>query len=305
MGRFRTDSARYDFEPGAPFGAPFRPSPFAATFTMAAQANTPIQSLWAKAFGQAWSIDWGAGLTAPFTEELAKGSGLLLLMALAPRLVSTAFDGFVLGAFIGLGFQILEDIQYALSAASEQFGANPVQNALSTIVLRMGVGVGAHILYSAVFCTGLVYFLGRPAEPRRRLRGLTLMASAMLLHGLWDDLGAFVGAPDLLPVMWVVVIGIAFFVVTRAFNLAIPRERQYMRAVLAPEAASGVVTREELETLSGDRRARRRYRREGHGRHDKQRRAHLLEAAHDLADELASAGGEDTGRRARSIRDRA
>jgi RsiW-degrading membrane proteinase PrsW (M82 family) len=269
---------------------------FAATFTMAAQANTPIQSLWAKAFGQAWSIDWGAGLTAPFTEELAKGSGLLLLMALAPRLVRTAFDGFVLGAFIGLGFQILEDIQYALSAASEQFGANPVQNALSTIVLRMGVGVGAHILYSAVFCTGLVYLLGRPAEPRRRLRGLTLMASAMLLHGLWDDLGAFVGAPDLLPVMWVVVIGIAFFVVTRAFNLAIPRERQYMRAVLAPEAASGVVTREELETLSGDRRARRRYRREGHGRHDKQRRAHLLEAAHDLADELASAGGEDTAR---------
>ena len=31
----RTDAARYDFEPGVPFGVPFRPSPFHATFTLA------------------------------------------------------------------------------------------------------------------------------------------------------------------------------------------------------------------------------------------------------------------------------
>jgi LmbE family N-acetylglucosaminyl deacetylase len=31
----RTDAARYDFEPDVPFGVPFRPSPFHATFTLA------------------------------------------------------------------------------------------------------------------------------------------------------------------------------------------------------------------------------------------------------------------------------
>ncbi|MFD0747267.1 PrsW family intramembrane metalloprotease [Phytohabitans flavus] len=138
---------------------------FAATWAMAANANGPIISLWGKGIGRSLATDWGAGLTAPFTEELSKGFGLLLLIAMAPRLVATAFDGFVLGAFIGLGFQLLEDVQYALTSAGQEFGANPVGNALTTIVLRMALGVAAHILYSAVFCTGLVYFLGRPAEP--------------------------------------------------------------------------------------------------------------------------------------------
>ena len=42
------------------------------------------------------------------------------------------------------------------------------------------------MVYTAVFCAGLVYLLGRPAEPRRVGRALLLMATAMLLHGIWD-----------------------------------------------------------------------------------------------------------------------
>ena len=270
---------------------------FAATWAMAANANSPLISLWGKAFGQGWAIDWGAGLTAPFTEELSKGFGLLLLIALAPRLVTTAFDGFILGAFIGLGFQLLEDVQYALGSAGDEFGANPVGNAITTIALRMALGVAAHILYSAVFCTGLVYFLGRPAEPRRRGRGLLLMASAMLLHGLWDNIGGFVGSRALLvPVAWVLLIGLAFFVVTRAFKWSVPRERAFMREVMAPEVVDGAITGEELDTLAGDRKARRAYRKRGHGHADRRYRAHLLEAAHDLADELARSGGRESPR---------
>jgi protease PrsW len=288
---------RYAHQSRKLIGVAFLWGAFAATSAMAANANTPILSLWGKAFGQGWAIDWGAGLTAPFNEELAKGFGLLLLIALAPRLVATAFDGFVLGAFIGLGFQILEDIQYALGSAGAEFGANPVANALTTIGMRMALGVAAHILYSAVFCTGLVYFLGRPAEPRRRGRGLLLMASAMLLHGLWDNIGGFAGSNRLLvPVLWVLIIGLAFFVVTRAFKWSVPRERAYMRTVMTPEVAGGAITAEELDTLAGDRKARRAYRKAGHGYAGRRRRGHLLEAAHDLADELATSGGRDNPR---------
>jgi protease PrsW len=153
---------------------------FAATWAMAANANDAILGLYAKAFGQSWALDWGAGLSAPFTEETAKGSGLLLLIALAPRLVRSAFDGFILGAFIGLGFQIIEDIVYAMTSAGSQFGANQIGASIGTIALRMVSGVAAHILYSAIFCAGVVYLLGLPGQPRKVGRGLLLIAIPIL-----------------------------------------------------------------------------------------------------------------------------
>ncbi|MFD6512716.1 PrsW family intramembrane metalloprotease [Rhodococcus sp. NPDC060176] len=270
---------------------------FAATWVMAANANDAILALYAKTFGQAWASDWGAGLTAPFTEEIAKGVGLLLLISLASRLVRTAFDGFILGAFIGLGFQIFEDILYALNSAASQFGANPVGAEMSTIVLRMVFGVAAHTLYSAIFCTGLVYLLGRPAEPRRVGRGLALMASAMLLHGLWDSAGALAqGKNALLFLLFVIMIAAALILVVRVFRMTVPRERQFLREVLAPEVERGVITGDELTALCGDRKARKAFRKSAGNHADRKRNGYVLEAAADLADALAEGRGTESGR---------
>ncbi|MFC8932029.1 PrsW family intramembrane metalloprotease [Rhodococcus sp. NPDC057135] len=270
---------------------------FAATWVMAANANDAILALYAKTFGQAWASDWGAGLTAPFTEEVAKGVGLLLLVALASRLVRTAFDGFILGAFIGLGFQIFEDVLYALNSAASQFGADPVGAAMSTIVLRMVFGVAAHTLYSAIFCAGLVYLLGRPAEPRRVGRGLTLMASAMLLHGLWDSAGALSrGKNALLFVLFAVIITAALTLAVRVFRTTVPREREFLRDVLAPEVERGVITGDELTALCGDRKVRKAFRKSAGNHADRKRNGYTLEAAADLADALAESRGTESGR---------
>lgn len=270
---------------------------FAATWVMAANANDAILALYAKAFGQAWAKDWGAGLTAPFTEEIAKGVGLLLLVALASRLVRTAFDGFILGAFIGLGFQIFEDVLYALNSAASQFGADPVGAAMSTIMLRMVFGVAAHTLYSAIFCAGLVYLLGRPAEPRRVGRGLILMASAMLLHGLWDSAAALSqGKAILLFPLFVVMITAALVLVFRVFRMTVPRERQFLRDVLTPEVERGVITVDELTALCGDRKARKTFRKSAASHADRKRNGYVLEAAADLADALAQARGTESDR---------
>lgn len=270
---------------------------FAATWVMAANANDAILALYAKTFGQAWAKDWGAGLTAPFTEEIAKGVGLLLLVALASRLVRTAFDGFILGAFIGLGFQIFEDVLYALNSAASQFGADPVGAAMSTIMLRMVFGVAAHTLYSAIFCAGLVYLLGRPAEPRRVGRGLILMASAMLLHGLWDSAAALSqGKAILLFPLFVVMITAALVLVFRVFRMTVPRERQFLRDVLTPEVERGVITVDELTALCGDRKARKTFRKSAASHADRKRNGYVLEAAADLADALAQARGTESDR---------
>jgi len=270
---------------------------FAATWVMAANANDAILALYAKTFGQAWAKDWGAGLTAPFTEEIAKGVGLLLLVALASRLVRTAFDGFILGAFIGLGFQIFEDVLYALNSAASQFGADPVGAAMSTIMLRMVFGVAAHTLYSAIFCAGLVYLLGRPAEPRRVGRGLILMASAMLLHGLWDSAAALSqGKAILLFPLFVVMITAALVLVFRVFRMTVPLERQFLRDVLTPEVERGVITVDELTALCGDRKARKTFRKSAASHADRKRNGYVLEAAADLADALAQARGTESDR---------
>jgi RsiW-degrading membrane proteinase PrsW (M82 family) len=270
---------------------------FAATWTMAANANSTILALYAKAFGQSWALNWGAGLAAPFTEEPAKGSGLLLLIALAPRLVRTAFDGFILGAFIGLGFQIVEDIAYAMTSAGSQFGANQIGASIDTIVLRMVSGVAAHIVYSAIFCAGLIYLLGRPAEPRRVGRGLLLVTTPILLHGIWDSLGAIAGASALKLVgLSVAVVVVALVIVVRVYESTVPRERESMRDVMTPEVARHVISAAELGAMVGNRKARKAYRRTGRNRRECSRARYVLNAAHDLADALAAARGADTDR---------
>ena len=270
---------------------------FASTWTMAANANDAILALYAKAFGQSWALDWGAGLSAPFTEEVAKGSGLLLLIALASRQVRTAFDGFILGAFIGLGFQIIEDIAYAMTSAGSEFGANQIGASVGTIFLRMVSGVAAHIVYSAIFCAGLTYLLGRPAEPRRLGRGLLLVAIPMLLHGTWDSLAAIAGPGTLKLVgLLIAVIVIALVIVARVYELTVRRERDFVRDVMTPEAARNVITPAELNAMAGNRKARKAYRRGSGSRRERKRNRYVLNAAYDLGDELAAARGADTDR---------
>ncbi|EME19383.1 PrsW family intramembrane metalloprotease [Rhodococcus triatomae] len=286
---------RYAGQPAKLIVVAFLWGGLAATWAMAAHANDAVRSMYAKFFGQLFYINWGAGLAAPFTEELAKGFGLLLLIALAPRLIRTAFDGFILGAFIGLGFQIIEDISYGLNSAGKQFGANQLESALGTVYLRMGVGVAAHILYTAIFCAGLVYLLGRPAEPRNIGRGILLIVTPIVLHFIWDADAAILGGNDYLIIgSWAVIIAIALYIVVRVFKMTVPRERQFMRDVMAPEVENGVITPAELDALSGDRKARKAYHKAAATRADRRRADHVLDAARDLADALAVARGRDT-----------
>jgi RsiW-degrading membrane proteinase PrsW (M82 family) len=271
---------------------------FAATWNMAANANDAILALYAKSFGQAWALDWGAGLSAMFTEEWAKGFGLVLLIALAPRQVRTAFDGFILGAFIGLGFQIIEDIAYALTSAGSEFGANQIGASLGTIVLRMVSGVGAHIVYSAIFGAGLIYLIGRPAEPRRVGRGLLLVVTAMLLHGAWDTATAVAGRSVLgtLGLLLATIIA-ALFIASRVYKVTVTREREFLQDVMAPEVARDVVTSAELDAMAGNRKARKRYRKAaGRTRRERKRARYVLHASYDLARSLAASRGADDGR---------
>jgi RsiW-degrading membrane proteinase PrsW (M82 family) len=294
---FTTRIDRYSRQPLSLIAAAFVWGGFGATWTIALSGNTALIGLYAKLVDQNFALSWGAGLSAPFFEELGKGAGVLLLMFIAPRVIRTAYDGFIIGAFAGLGFEILEDIFYALNSAPEQFGSHQLATSLNTVALRLLTGFSAHILYTAIFGAGLVYLVGTVAQPRRVGRGLILMITAMLLHGLWDSVTALAGGDGkvILPLLAGITL-LAFAAVITVFNLTVGPERATMRAVMTPEMESGVLTPDELDALSGGWRQRRAYRRAGHGRHGRRLRHHRLEAAHDLADQIAVSAGRETDR---------
>ena len=265
-----------------------------ATFWVAINANVALLEIWAKLFGPSWAAGWGAGLTAPINEEIAKGLGFLLLVGMAPRLVRGAYDGFIVGAFVGLGFQISEDVLYAYQGGQSTFGVAQVQVAAATFVQRGVTGIVTHALFSAIFCAGIMWVLGRTRGERRILGGLLAMFLAMFFHFAFDDAGALVGGRA--RYYWAFLLGLGIveigtLVIVR--RVASRQERVWIRDVLAPEYQAGVVDAPLLAAFSGLRKDRRRFRKLLRSR---RRARHLVTAAGDLAREIAHAHSDETNR---------
>ena len=261
----------------------------AATGAFALYANGAVISLYAKAFGASFAFDWGAALAAPIDEELAKGAGVLLLLVLAPKLIRSPFDGLILGAFVGLGFQISEDISYAWIGPANSFGDIGV--AWSTIVARTLSSIPSHWMYTGIFGAGLIWFVGRPDVPARRRLGASLMLTAILMHGLWDGSAAIAGTSVF---GWIVPLTVASILISVFFwiyNNTQPIEREWMHELMAPEVELGVVTPGELAALAGTRSALRAYLKT---QPDPRRAENVLDAETDFAHQLARDDGAET-----------
>jgi RsiW-degrading membrane proteinase PrsW (M82 family) len=259
-----------------------------ATYLMGLPANTAILALYGKLFGSGWAHDFGAGFTAPFTEETAKASALVLLLGLAPRLIRSPYDGLIVGAFAGLGLQISEDVLYSFNAAVAANGVDQVDAAWTLFLARAGAGIVSHTLFSAVFCSGLLWILGR-GVPRHPVRGALMILAAMAAHSVWDNAGAYAGAWS--PVLMLLTAAAELVLLWYTFRLAAPPERAWTRAILAPEVEHGVLHPAELDAVTGNRRA---FLRSLRGPGQKKAGRHMIAAAHDLTRALARAGGTDS-----------
>jgi RsiW-degrading membrane proteinase PrsW (M82 family) len=261
----------------------------AAVGAFALLGNDAVMSLYAKTFGASFAFDWGAALAAPIDEELAKGAGVLLLLTLAPKLIRSPFDGLILGAFVGLGFQISEDISYAFIGAADSFG--DVGAAWGTIVVRTLASIPSHWMYTAIFGAGLIWFIGRPGFPARKGLGAGLMLTAMLMHGLWDASGAIAGDSVFGWIVPTFVAAVLISVFVWIYKTTVPVEREWMRELMAPEVELGVVTPAELDALAGSRSTLRSYTRSQPSRRTAE---NVLEAETDLAHQIARDGGAET-----------
>jgi RsiW-degrading membrane proteinase PrsW (M82 family) len=265
----------------------------AATFWIALPANTALLEVWSKVGGTAFAGNWAAGLTAPIDEEWGKALGLILLIGLAPRLVRSAYDGFIIGAFIGLGFEVFEDVLYAYNAGTQTFGVGQIGAALQIFLIRGASGIVSHALFSAIFCTGVMWVLGRTRGERHVVRGVLTMLLAMAFHFAWDDAGGIGGKTVLTTILPFVLAAIELPVLFFILRHAASKERAWTRDLLAPEIEAGVVDPALAGAVSGLRKDRKAYRRRLHSR---RKARHRIEAAHDLAHAIADASGVESPR---------
>lgn len=270
---------------------------FAATFFVAIPGNGALSDIYAKAVSPTFAEDWGAALSAPFSEEIGKGVGVLLLMAIAPRVIRTPFDGFVVGGFVGLGFQVFEDVLYVVNSALQSFGGDEIGTVLQITIIRGLTGLISHTFYTAIVGTGLIFLFGTSRTAPRRGLGLLLVLLSMLIHGTWDAMGPvgeIFGLSTEIVLITITVVGVASVVMT--FRLAASRERAWTRELMAREVDRGTITAEELDVISGSRRDRRRYlNADGHAGHGARKQTrHFLDAAGHLAAALSASGGRET-----------
>jgi hypothetical protein len=176
--------------------------------------------------------------------------------------VNSVLDGVVYGALVGLGFQIVEDIVFAVGAVALAGQGDHVQPVVATFLLRGFLsGMWSHTLFGALAGAGIGYLVVRTDRSVGRRAGVALLAvlGAWASHVLWnsplfdDGLGngslallavlLFKGLPPLVLILLLV----------RAVH---DREAAYYVAQLATLRDPELITDAELGVLgSGARRA--------------------------------------------------
>jgi protease PrsW len=136
------------------------------------------------------AADWGVALAGPSVEELAKITGVVAIMLIARNQINSVLDGVVYGAVVGLGFQIIEDIVYAMGAVALAGQGDDVRPVLTTFLLR-GImsGLWSHTLFGALAGAGIGYLVVRNERPFRVRVTAAILAvfGAWASHVLWNS----------------------------------------------------------------------------------------------------------------------
>lgn len=242
----------------------------------------------------AWS------LFAPFTEEPMKDLGIVVVLLLAATRPRTALDGLLVGSFVGLGFEVVENVVQSINnAIASSPSGHPSQwaslatDVIHEVLRRSWTG---HIIISGIAGFGIGYAM---TAHRRSVAHRWAVASALVLlagagHLLWNShrFGVFyiVGQFGMLAAyLWLIRVG-------RAQE---GRLYQPYLSYVAPTLVESAVA-ESLATAT----ARRAYRRASSCTREQQRATARLAAAigngdvgmaHECTERLSALGPPTTG----------
>ncbi|HET6232227.1 MAG TPA: PrsW family intramembrane metalloprotease [Longimicrobiaceae bacterium] len=183
----------------------------------------------------------GAVVSAPVVEEVAKGIALLFLYFEFDDEFDGVIDGVVYAAMVGLGFAMVENIQYYGEALNEG-----TQSSLVTFMIRGMMGPFAHPFFTSMIGIGLGVAREGPPGGRRYLPPLLGLVAAISLHALWNLAASF--DQYFVPAYLLVMVP-AFFGVLALIYVSLRRESGVIRDHLAPLVDDGLLDPAELECL--------------------------------------------------------
>ncbi len=268
--------------------------------TTALSGNTAVYGLLAKLVSPAFAVSWGPAISAPAIEELLKTLGVVVVVLVARRQVNSVVDGAVYGAFVGLGFQVVEDFIYAVNAVALAGRGDRVEPVIVTFFLRGFLGgLWSHTLFSALAGAGVAYFVVRRNRSMPRRLGVAVLCwlGAWACHFVWNSpwLAAGLGYGGLGVLLALLLKGIpALLMIVFAVRAASGSEADFYLAELVGDPE--IATAKELAALRSGRRrmAARRYGYARCGRPGSDAVRRLQKAQAKLAVER-SRGGADAG----------
>lgn len=158
--------------------------------TVSIPGSAALEDLIAKLGSPHLAADWGAALAGPTVEETAKTLGLVAIVLIARAQINSVLDGIVYGAMVGLGFQIVEDVVFALAAVALDGRGDHVQPVVATFLLRGFLsGVWSHTLFGALAGAGIGYLVVRRDRGAANRIGVAVLAvlGAWASHVLWNS----------------------------------------------------------------------------------------------------------------------
>ncbi|MDE3229599.1 MAG: PrsW family intramembrane metalloprotease, partial [Chloroflexota bacterium] len=195
--------------------------------------------------------------SAGVAEELVKGAGLLILLLALRDEFDNVTDGVIYGALIGAGFAMVENFVY--------FAVTPHAELGTLIIGRVALGWLSHSTFSALVGAGLGYTRETRNRRARWLAPLGGLLGAIILHTYFDFIAFSADAAQTarsgpattlarllgphLPLATTLAEYIPLFLTELALLTivlaALRREAAIVRAYLASEVLSGVVTPDE------------------------------------------------------------
>jgi RsiW-degrading membrane proteinase PrsW (M82 family) len=235
--------------------------------TFSGFVNVQMEGFFQHVFSSRTMDSWAASLVAPLDEELYKGLGLVVIYLMARREIDNVLDGMIYGAMIGLGFQVVENVQYFMFAAANQGGST--EAVVSMYFLRVVVsGLYSHMLFTGFLGFGFAYFVTQKGKGLGRRLGV-LTSGAFLAwgaHFVWNSpwlaslmaggRGAFVGA--------LIIKGLPFLILLILLGVfARRREKVVFGRLMKSELGNDAVSQGEFYVLQSGRRRRRELRHMG------------------------------------------
>jgi RsiW-degrading membrane proteinase PrsW (M82 family) len=267
--------------------------------SLAVSGSAAMHNLVAKWSSPAFAAAWGPALVGPTVEEIVKVLGLVAIVLVAGAQLNSVLDGVVYGSLVGLGFQVVEDVVFAVDAVAFAGGGDRVDPVVTTFLLRgFLAGLWSHTLFGALAGAGVGYLVVRVDRSLASRIGAAALAlgGAWLCHFVWNSplLADGLGYGGLGVLAVLLVKGLPpLLVILLLVRAAGEREADYYTAQLLALDDRMVITPNELRVLPrvGRRAEARRY---AHGRAGvRGRRAvrRLQRAQARLAVELSRAGG--------------